>query len=277
MFWSSLFLSFVFIQSFCVSSEEKALTDALMTARTAQQLAPLPLSSSLSYVAHLHAKDLAENYDPESDCLLSSWSDQGEWKPCCNLPKYPEGDCMWAKPRELSNYKANAYELIFQLPDSVAREEEIAAFLLASTELQAMLLEEGWGGWKAFGVGKSGKFISLWFGHAPDPAGVAQTCPGESEEQRTVELRDSPDSTAVTTEIITKEGRRHYLISASYATLSDAETALSALSERFPEAKILSSETNHRISLEDFAELSAAKARRRALMSDFSGIWLLTY
>lgn len=68
----------------CLNEEEQRLYELIMEYRAANGLNSIPLSPKLTRVAQLHAKDLAEHYDPKSgQCNLHSWSKNGKWTACC--------------------------------------------------------------------------------------------------------------------------------------------------------------------------------------------------
>ncbi|MGF1533150.1 MAG: CAP domain-containing protein [Bernardetiaceae bacterium] len=282
---------------FCLSEEEHRLAKALMQVRADNGYAPLPLSVSLSYVAHLHSKDLAEHYDPNnsSGCLPTGWSENGSWQACCIQPKHPAGNCMWKKPAELTEYTGNGYEVVVFVPDSLLQgaPSALLTYLTQDESLRSMLLEQGWGGWKAFGIGLTGNYLCLWAGHQADPAGQLDPCPSDaptSDPDRDISLQTTTDASSLreadqsktdTDEdpppIEVSPQKRYYLIVSSHVRPSDAQQALQQRLDAFPNAKILSSESHHRLSLDDFEQLSPAKKRRNELQSQFADLWILPH
>src|SRR5687767_8026143 len=69
----------------CLNAEEKKLYDLIMEYRKSKKLPPIPLSTKLTLVAQTHARDLADHheFEPKSKCNPHSWSDKGNWTPCC--------------------------------------------------------------------------------------------------------------------------------------------------------------------------------------------------
>ena len=74
----------------------------------------IPLSAKLTLVAQTHAKDLAQHYEfsPKNKCNPHSWSEKGNWSACCyNGPE--QASCMWVKPKELTGYTNNGFEIAY--------------------------------------------------------------------------------------------------------------------------------------------------------------------
>lgn len=86
----------------CLSAEEMKLYNLIMEYRKSKGLKPIPLSSKLTQVAQVHARDLAANYnfDQANTCNPHSWSDQGSWTSCCYTNDHKQAKCMWDKPRQ---------------------------------------------------------------------------------------------------------------------------------------------------------------------------------
>jgi hypothetical protein len=94
-----------------LSTEEKKLYDILMQYRKEKGLPAIPLSPSLTTVAQAHVKDLVNNKPDNENCNAHSWSAKGKWSPCCYTPNHAESKCMWSKPKELTTYTGNGYEI----------------------------------------------------------------------------------------------------------------------------------------------------------------------
>jgi hypothetical protein len=91
------------------SLEELNLIKLINQYRATKKLPPIKISKSLSHVAQLHAKDMAQ-YPAKGKCIAHSWSPNGNWKPCCYTIDHRQAQCMWEKPREITNFKGNGYE-----------------------------------------------------------------------------------------------------------------------------------------------------------------------
>ena len=94
-----------------LNDQENELYRIIMEYRKQNGLPNIPLSSSLSFVAQTHVKDLAVNRPDRNDCNLHSWSSNGTWTPCCYTPDHAQAKFMWSKPRELTTYKGNGFEI----------------------------------------------------------------------------------------------------------------------------------------------------------------------
>ena len=96
-----------------LSQEEWEIYYQINNYRAQKGLPAIPLSGSLTYVAHQHVWDLAENTPASQRCNLHSWSDKGNWSSCCYTPDHKRAECMWNKPRELTNYTGEGYEIAY--------------------------------------------------------------------------------------------------------------------------------------------------------------------
>jgi|SRR5690554_4097874 len=169
----------------CISDNEKALYHAVNEYRGEHNLTPIPLSTSLTIVAQTHVRDLVENepFDNAGNCNPHSWSDQGSWKSCCyNSGK--DGECMWNKPRELTSYDSDGYEIVMQWfneskPNENVSAEDALQTWKKSTSHNNVILNKGmWKSseWNAVGVGIYHGFAAIWFGTIPDSAGEPDIC-----------------------------------------------------------------------------------------------------
>ena len=63
------------------------------------------------YVAEAHVQDLSYNQPVGGQCNMHSWSDRGSWSGCCYTDDHAASQCMWDKPRELTRYPGNGFEI----------------------------------------------------------------------------------------------------------------------------------------------------------------------
>ena len=170
----------------CLSENESNLAEMINSYRIENGLTPIPLSSSLTQVAKEHVSDLVINkpYDDENNCNPHSWSEEGKWKACCyNSGK--DGECMWNKPRELTYYDADGYEIVMgefnsqHLTKEVSAESAIEAWKESQRHNAIILNQDIWKktDWNAMGIGIYQGFAAVWFGRELDPSGSPQTCP----------------------------------------------------------------------------------------------------
>jgi hypothetical protein len=146
--------------------------------RKSKDLKPIPLSASLSLVARIHVYDLSENYVYGRNCNLHSWSSSGYWSSCCYTSDHRRAACMWDKPRELTDYKGDGYEIAFYSTyeySSVAGQiaDAIGGWKTSRGHNELIVNKGKWttSEWKAMGVGVYGGFVVVWFGEHVDQAG----------------------------------------------------------------------------------------------------------
>lgn len=161
-----------------LSAVEKSLYLKIMEYRAQQGLAAITLSSSLTYVAQTHAVDLANNHPNVGYCNLHSWSESRNWKRCCYTPDHKNAPCMWNKPRELTSYPGDGYEIAFYTNARFTDPDEYAAVILEgwkkSPGHNAMISNKGlWrkSTWNAIGIGVYKGFACVWFGKEADAPG----------------------------------------------------------------------------------------------------------
>jgi hypothetical protein len=132
----------------------------------------LSASPSMCKVADAHAKDLNGHWPyPDPYCNLHSWSRSGPWSACC-YPSDPKSyQCMWDKPRELTVYPGNGYEVSAA---GLSAPRDVLNLWKGSPGHNEVLLNLGvWSlyPWDAVGAANSGPFAVMWFGVESDPAG----------------------------------------------------------------------------------------------------------
>jgi uncharacterized protein YkwD len=158
----------------CLSSEEKKLYDIIMEYRKENKLEPIPLSENLSYVAQTHAHDLMENYkfDVSNVCNPHSWSAKGKWSACCYTSDHKQSACMWAKPKELTGYPGNGYEILYYSTAGATAQEGLDGWKVSPAHNPLIINSGIWANakWKAIGIGIYGTYGMVWFGDEPDLA-----------------------------------------------------------------------------------------------------------
>lgn len=158
-------------ETVCLSSEEKKLYDLMMAYRKSKKLESIPLSAKLTLVAQTHAKDLAENHDPNQErCNLHSWSKNGTWTSCCYTDDHKQASCMWDKPREIAGYESNGYEISYYFSAGADAESGLDGWK-KSTGHNQMIINDGiWKKikWNAIGIGFYKEYGVVWFGDKKD-------------------------------------------------------------------------------------------------------------
>lgn len=165
--------------TFCLNSEEVKLMKFITQFRLSQNLKPISLSSSLTTIAKIHLKDLEEN-SPSPGCSYHSWSNRGEWLPCCHTNNLISMECSFLKPKELTDYKENGFELIyFEHEENISVSERSIKFWKQNPEFNDFLSNKNeWKSmnWKAMGVAVSKRFGIIWLGTEKDTKEMPNIC-----------------------------------------------------------------------------------------------------
>ncbi|MBL7906090.1 MAG: hypothetical protein JNL22_13790 [Bacteroidales bacterium] len=161
-----------------LSNAEKELARQLNLYRKSRNLPAIPLSASLSIVARAHVMDLSEHYEYGGRCNLHSWSESAQWSSCCYTNDHSKASCMWDKPRELTVYSGDGYEIAFfsnyEYESDAAFAKDVLEGWKSSRGHHELIINKGkWttSRWQAMGVGVFGDFAVVWFGEEIDPAG----------------------------------------------------------------------------------------------------------
>lgn len=180
---SLLFIITIFLSSFlspgragdgavCVTGEEQLLYEMIMDYRKSKGLGSIPLSSRLSKVAQLHARDLMENYEfsPDNDCNPHSWSAEGAWSPCCYTGDHKQAKCMWDKPKEIAGYEGAGYEIAYYSSKGASAKEGLDGWKVSPSHNPLLINSGPWKKikWNAIGIGIYGMYGIVWFGEITD-------------------------------------------------------------------------------------------------------------
>jgi hypothetical protein len=273
-----------------VSEDEKILFNMINDMRRQAGLSLISLSTDLCTVAHVHINDLLISKPQENGCGVHSWSASGKWTPCCNA-KDPGGiQCMKLKPREITGYPGNGYELIYWGEDKATPAD--AAELWKQVEASSdMILSRGkWKKylWKAIGIGIKDGYAVLWLGDKADnkvalskneklPA-VEQAelkKPIPSAEKSILQTKESDPNEEPKITAAENSSPKFYLIAASVKTAKDAQKELKSIQAKgYPDAYILADSSPYRIALESFENNKLASKRMFELKKDFPDIWI---
>ncbi len=163
----------------CNNQQEQALISLIREYRAKKGLDTIPVSQALTLVADKHVQDLMKHnpYASSRKCNLHSWSASGDWSACCYTPDHARAECMWKKPRELTAYKGNGYEIAFKGRN---RPETALEAWKGSPPHNSVLMNKGqWKDfqWKAMGVSINGGYAVVWFGAKTDGRGAPEQCP----------------------------------------------------------------------------------------------------
>ncbi|MCF8298802.1 MAG: CAP domain-containing protein [Saprospiraceae bacterium] len=157
-----------------ITSEELKLYELIMKYRKSNNLPEIPLSKSLTYVAQQHCKDLAFNKpDAVNGCNAHSWSDKGEWTSCCYTADHKQANCMWDKPRELTNYEDDGFEIAATSTATMTAEIALELWQESYHHNNVILNKDIWSEdvWSAIGIGIYNGYATVWFGKSTDKEG----------------------------------------------------------------------------------------------------------
>ena len=160
----------------------KELVRVINQYRREQGLDEIPYSPRLTDVAKWHVYDLEVNKPSGGSCNLHSWSDKGEhrdflaknnvsWNSCCYTSDHARKQCMWNKPREISDgaYKANGYEIAAR-NRGMTSHRALEQWKASPLHLDMILNRGKWAKskWKAIGAAISSRYAVVWFGKETD-------------------------------------------------------------------------------------------------------------
>ena len=155
----------------------------MMAYRKKKGLPFIPLSKSLTYVAKAHVIDLSMNRPFTKKCNMHSWSKNPNWTDCCYTPDHKKGSCMRNKPRELTIYTGNGYEIAFGFTNeeyggrTVTAELALSGWKSSKGHNAVILNKSAWKSkWNAVGIGMYRDFAVVWFGNEADPDGEPGMC-----------------------------------------------------------------------------------------------------
>ena len=175
-FLTVLFISTSFhsIEEVSLSQDELELYNLINSYRKTKGLHTIKLSRSLTYVAQLHARDLTNNNSETKRCNMHSWSKNENWEGCCYTADHKNAECMWFKPRQLTNYSGIGYEIVFYSTYPSDHKNFPLASLKAWKNSKGhndiIINNDDWETlhWRAMGVGIYKNYAVVWFGDIVD-------------------------------------------------------------------------------------------------------------
>jgi len=152
-----------------LTTEEYRLYELVMEYRASKNIPTIPISPSLTFVARTHVRDLTA-HPPTGECNLHSWSEYGNWTPCCYTDDHAEAENMWNKPRELTSYQGNGYEIAFGHFIGATPENALEGWKTSPGHNAVMVNLNIWKNitWRAIGIGIYGNYAVIWFGEEFD-------------------------------------------------------------------------------------------------------------
>jgi uncharacterized protein YkwD len=165
----SILLISINIQAQSLTQEEKHLYDLIMKYRKELKLPEIPLSKSLTFVAQTHVKDLKENKPEKGECNMHSWSSKGKWTECCYTDDHAQAECMWDKPREMTSYKGNGFEISYWSSAGATADEALKSWKNSPHHNDVIINKDIWKDkWNAIGIGIFENHAAVWFGNEID-------------------------------------------------------------------------------------------------------------
>jgi len=283
-----------------ISQDENILYNMINDMRLQNKLPAISLSPELCKVAQVHIADLIKYKPQDRGCSLHSWSGSGKWTACCNTKEVFGIQCMKSKPREITGYKGDGYELIYWGEDKATPADAAALWKQVDASADMILSRAKWIGydWKAMGVGIHDGYAILWLGDSVSstfpakPANNAVAAPKKvsepvvakptvvekeaarpKTEPRPVESKVAEK--AVRTQPVVSQKGKFYVIAGSFSTMEAANAELAKIkSKGFPASYVVEAESLFRIAITAFDTKDKADAKKNELKDTFPGIWV---
>jgi len=167
----------------CLTQTETELYRLINEYRAQKGLPEVKLSASLCFVARTHAKDQTDNFKEGNRCNMHTWSNKGNWTSCCYTPDHKKAKCMWDKPRELTNYTGDGFEISFYSTypyssSSAFAKDALNSWKKSTGHNEIIVNKSIWKNikWQAIGIGIYGEYANVWFGKEVDSAGEPSLC-----------------------------------------------------------------------------------------------------
>lgn len=270
----SLFAQKELPADFCITVEESKLYNLVNEYRKAMKLPAIPLSKSLCYVAKTHLRDLVTNKPDTSTCNMHSWSNKGDWKPCCFQKDKNDKVCMQSKPSEITNYPGLAFEIIYWESKEATAEFAFKQWRETTASQSVIINAEKWEGfsWNAVGIGIYEGYAAIWFGEELDVEKETKVC------GKNIVFTNTPPTNPSEPKLVTTATNRFYLIFGSFNSIADAKNQAKKNSEEgFKKTKIISKDNKFRISLSDYASKELADQGKSELPAKYKDAWIMEY
>ncbi|MDO9254430.1 MAG: SPOR domain-containing protein [Bacteroidales bacterium] len=283
-----------------ISQDETILFNMINDMRRQNKLASIPLSHDLCKVAQIHIADLIKWKPQEKGCSLHSWSGSGKWTSCCNTKEVFGIQCMKSKPREITGYQGDGYELIYWGEDNATPAEAAALWKEVGASSDMILSKGKWSAyqWKAIGVGIESGYAVLWLGDAKDKNeqdNTTEKVPAVQQPIAKVEKTEKANTTEkdnartkpyvkqkevkgdekVVQPVAGEAATMYFLIVSSVKTSVGAEAELKKVKLKgYPDAIIIKGESVYRISIASYNSVQKAANKKNQLKDTFPGIWV---
>lgn len=135
------------------------------------------ISKSLTTVARTHVID-SNTYNPKEqydDRGIKgnghSWSKNGSWSGGAYTGDHKHAELMWDKPRELTEYLGNGYEISIYGSATITPSGALGGWKSSEKHNDVIIGEGYWDKLTCMGVGIDGNYAHVWFGVEEDPEG----------------------------------------------------------------------------------------------------------
>jgi len=162
--------------SYCPSAADTVLYKMIMKYRDSLDLDTISLSNSLCYVALSHTLDLKMFNPNKPPCNLHSWSNNGIWSSCCYTPDHLKASCMWGKPREMTSYRGDGFEIATYYSAGMTPKKALEAWQKSKGHNEVIVNKGIWKTmkWRAIGISIYDNYAVVWFGTERDPDNTAR-------------------------------------------------------------------------------------------------------
>lgn len=284
-----------------LTQDESILFNMINDMRRQSKLPSIPLSNDLCIVAQTHIADLIKMKPLEKGCSLHSWSGAGKWTACCNTKEVFGIQCMKSKPREITGYAGDGYELIYWGEDNANPAEAAELWRDVEASSDMILSQSKWSNyqWKAMGVGIKGGYAILWLGDSVSSNNAGKPAVNQPDAKQTVSKAPAVTKPAVAEKKTTKPeivvnkntaavkeepkvaskndtGTKYFVIVSSLKTAEAANEELKKIkSKGYPNAFIVNGNV-YRIAILSYSTSAEAAKKKNELKEIFPGIWVLS-
>lgn len=259
---------------FCLSDDEVQLVHLINDYRKTMAMSAIPLSKALCFVAEKHAVDL-DMFKPDTNtCNFHSWSDKGNWEPCCYEKDTKDKSCMVNKPREFTHYSGDAYEIVYWENKKASANKAFNQWRETSASRSLITNFKEWEdkSWNAMGVSIYKSFAIVWFGEETDPENKILVCNTNKFVSISQPKKESSKK------LVDQATGRFYVIVGSFQSLEDAQGELNKyVEDGFKKAKVVTKDNKFRISLSDYSTMEQAGTAKKELPEKYKGAWVLEY
>jgi hypothetical protein len=125
----------------------------------------------------MHTLDLSLN-KPKPPCNLHSWSGAMGVTPCCYTKDGSQAACMWSKPKELTTYLGEGYEIAAYSSEALTSEKVLDMWKKSQGHNNVIVNKGSWTAqqWKAIGLSIYKNYAVVWFGELIDKEPAPSIC-----------------------------------------------------------------------------------------------------